>query len=151
MNPLRKLLSHVEKLDSAAGRNRIFFGPIIGHVRRFRRLLNESPEGLAQGELLLLARAIERFFDKWRPPRTNSSAVYFPPREIAELDSTAREISALAAELTRLSEAEFRRLARPSKSEGAKKGGGGIQRSRAAPPEKPRRRIGFSHPRIVND
>lgn len=151
MNLPRKLLSHVERLDCAAGRNRILFGPIISHIQRFRRLLLDSPEGLAQGELLLLARAIERFFDKWRPPRTNSSAVYIPPGEIAELDWTAREISALAAELARLSEAEFRRLAWPSKSEGAKKGRGHVRRSRAALPEKPGRRIGFSHPRIVND
>ena len=142
MNSLRKLLFYVERLDSAVGLNRAFFKPIIGHVRCLHGLLLESPEYLNQGELVLLARAVDGFFNKWRPSRTNSSVIYIPPREIAEMDWTVKEINALVGELARMPEAAFRRLLRLSKSQGAKEGGVGVRRLRAVP-EKAKRRIGF--------
>ncbi|MBI4676256.1 MAG: hypothetical protein HY748_01600 [Elusimicrobia bacterium] len=142
MNRLRKLLFHVEMLDSAVDQKRTFFGPIIGHVRRFQQLLLESPEGLTQGELLLLARAVDLFFDKWRPSRTNSSVIFIPPREIAAMDWTVKEINALVGELARMPESAFRRLLRPAKSPSAKKGFEAVRRL-MAPPEKTKRRIGF--------
>ncbi|MBI5244633.1 MAG: hypothetical protein HY922_13275 [Elusimicrobia bacterium] len=142
MNPLGKLLFHVERLDSAVDRNRIFFGSIIDHVRRFRRLLLELPEGLTQGELVLLSREVDGFFNKWRPPRVSSSAVFIPPGEIADLDWTVREISALVEEIGRMPEGGFRRLMRASKSQDVKKGVKAVRRVTAAL-EKSKCRIGF--------
>jgi len=142
MNPLRKLLFHVERLDSAVDQNQAFFGSILAHVRRFRRLLLESPEGLTQGELLLLACAVDGFFNQWRPPRTSSSAVFVPPGEIADMDWTVKEINALVEEIARMPGGAFRRLVKTSKSQGAKKGLEAVKRA-TTPLEKRRRRIGF--------
>jgi len=142
MNRLRRLLAHVGRLDSAVDQDRIFFRQIVRHVRRFRRLLLELPEGLTRGELLLLSRAVDGFFDKWRPPRVSSAMVFIPPGEIADLDWTVREISALVGEIARMPEAEFRRLVRSAKSEGGRKGVGGVRKVMGTA-EKAKRRIGF--------
>lgn len=111
MNLVEEVKLHIDALANVVEQDPTFFASITHYVKQLKELIRAPRECVTKAEFELLTQKIEEFYAKWRPSdHPEPGALYIPPRQTSDSDSTVKEINTLVAKLMDLDEDSFKAL-----------------------------------------